>query len=775
MKLPLCLTHVLCLGAVVFTLIPAQGTNSTQPGRPRRVELQRALVSFASWAKRYAAKSGTIAGPGAIEEGLKLAQQRRAALRELIQTDPAVALEAAIPAELRTLLPEAVAGELETPVYGTGDLLVACVMPTSDAQRFEPIQRFVRLDGRTYHAYVYGRRLGETTKFRIPLHGVALDGVLALDESVLYPLTLSEAAQNTGSIIDISKTVPAVPGNGPATLARLGQTVYRFASEEQLHRSEAMLDEAESDSPAEAVEPASELLEGGFVEKPFPAKGRHPLSGTNPNKKVLVVRVDFSDLPGDPRFPGLPPFTAASAQAIVDTQVSPFYQKSSYGRASMTFTVTPQLYRLPRAAADYAASYSIYDLHDDAMAAAGADYEKSAYDIELVLFSFLGTEPGSEIQFGGLTWLGTGMVWVNGEFRFRVVAHELGHTYGLNHAHLWKTTDGNPVSDAGFSVDYGDVFDTMGANWGNDGRVDFNPWFKSMLNWIDPSQVQDVTTNGLYRVYGFDNPAATGTLALRVVKDIDRNYWVGCRRNFADNPTMSHGAYVIWGYNDNQPSDLICAGQTLNDANLAALPLGGTLVDTNANLTISVVAEGGTPPAQYIDVQVTFGPPPAILAQPHSQELLEGQNAVFSVEATGDPATAYVWQRQAPGDPNWVTLVDGAGCSGANSPTLVINSATLSMSGSAFHCLLSNSSGGFNCSWTATLTVVPVLQISGVPGRIILSWPASASDFMLETRTDLSAAGAWTAVPGQPALVGRSFVVTNELQSPAAFYRLRSR
>ena len=47
----------------------------------------------------------------------------------------------------------------------------------------------------------------------------------------------------------------------------------------------------------------------------------------------------------------------------------------------------------------------------------------------------------------------------------------------------------------------GDDFDTMGANFANDPQADFNPWFKSQIGWIPTSQVQVVSTNGLYRLY----------------------------------------------------------------------------------------------------------------------------------------------------------------------------------------------------------------------------------------------------------------------------------
>jgi hypothetical protein len=107
-----------------------------------------------------------------------------------------------------------------------------------------------------------------------------------------------------------------------------------------------------------------------------------------------------------------------------------------------------------------------------------------------------------------------------------------------------------------------------------------------------------------------------------------------------------------------------------------------------------------------------------ILTQSQAQQVLEGQDAVFSVGVTGNPAPAYLWQRQAAGTANWVTVSDGADYSGSASPTLVVDSATVSMSGDVFRCLLTNSAGGYNISWPVGLTVnrFGLATLAGQPG-----------------------------------------------------------
>ena len=473
-------------------------------------------------------------------------------------------------------------------------------------------------------------------------------------------------------------------------------------------------------------------------------------------KQVLVVRTDFSDLPGDPRFAlSSVPLTAAVVTRLAEDQIGAYYLKSSYGRASLAFTVSPQLYRLPQTALQYATVSFQFALYDDAQKLAKADYRLSDYDIVVVLFAWLGSIPGSQIQFGGLTILGTGKVCVNGEFDFRVVAHELGHAYGLYHANLWQTSDGNPIASGG-SLEYGDLFDTMGANFNNELRTDFNPWFKYQLNWLADDQVITVTNNGTYRIHRFDDAGATGALALKVVKDAHRSYWVGCRRNFTENPTMAHGAYVIWGYNEAHPSDLLALGENRGDVYNAALAIGDSLADPEANLTITPVAEGGATPSQYLDVRVTLGPPPAIVAQPQPQEVLEGQCARFAVVAAGNPAPEFHWQRREKGVLSWSDLSDGVNYGGSLTSTLLIRRAICLMDGDAFRCVLTHSGGGFNCSRSAMLSVsrlgvATVAGRAGLPGQT--DGPACLAQFNSPMGIAIDSAGnAFVADTGNHAI-----------------------
>src|SRR5690242_12869396 len=124
MKLIKCLTYVLCLVAVLVTVSRAQTNLGSDQIRQHRSELQRVLGAFADWAKRYASKTSRERTSRGVEEGLVLAKERRAALKKLIEAEPASALSASIGQSVRSKLPSQIQEELETYVSGNGDLLV---------------------------------------------------------------------------------------------------------------------------------------------------------------------------------------------------------------------------------------------------------------------------------------------------------------------------------------------------------------------------------------------------------------------------------------------------------------------------------------------------------------------------------------------------------------------------------------------------------------------------------------------------------------------------
>lgn len=698
-----------------------------------------AIAAFDSWAHRYRISPDASTKTQLLSEGVALAKQRRSSFRELVKSNPAQALATSVPDSIRQQLPAEIANELEVRVSGIGDFSVLCALPVKGATAVEPIQKFVRLNGRTYRAYVYGRRAFEATKYGIPLHGVALDGVLALHESGLRELEPGEAPDAAKPLVELRTPAERARGFSSSALAEMGGKIYRFASTDQLRQVDTELAAAESGigphpkrSVAAVLDSITNASRGGVQSGgPPPADGPQPNSvWTEGSKNVLIIRVDFSDLGGDPSG-----YSASYVQNFMDTQISPYYLESSYGITSLSNTVT-QVYRMPQTGADYVTNIGTWQLHLDAKVAASANYNVTNYDRIIVFFSSLSSVPGSSLAgIAGMSDLGAN-VWVNGEYDFRVIAHELGHSYGLLHANLWQVSDGNPISTNGSSTEYGDVFDTLGGNFANDTRTDFNPWFKNRLNWIHDNQVQTVTTNDTYRINRFDTSTATGTLALKVAKDGTRDYWIGCRRKFTDNASMQNGAYIIWGYNFNQHADLLDMTTPGNSDQDAALAIGATLIDPAAGVTIRPVAQGGIAPNEYLDVQVFFGPPPPlppmISVQPESLLVNVGENAVFAVNADGTPPLSYQWR------------FNDFDIAGATATSYTLTNVQQSHVGN-YTLVITNVAGAITSS-VATLAV-PTIPLSEALDTLGLAW-VTGGDVLWGGRTNTTHDGVDSAQSG---------------------------
>lgn len=560
-----------------------------------------ALAAFRNWAEQYVTVDP--AGQGQLLNlGVDLARERRAVLMAMIKTNPAAAISYSVPLSVRGRLPAAVTAELETRVSGIGDIEAFCALPSRLARIPQKgIFATAQLNGVNYQAYSYGRRKTLITKYDIPLHGVAIGDMLALHESPARELEPTEVQAANRPVINLAQ------GQAAAVQAEIGGQVYSFGSRAQYNQAVANLVEAESGFGPTPKQSAAAVLQPGTG----PAATVVGSPWTEGLKSVLIIRVDFSDVPGDPRSRGASPtiYTAAYVKNLADAEVNPYYQTSSYGRTSLTNTVSTQLYRMPNSASFYATNFNVGQMHTDARALASADYNIASYDRICVLFSPLENIPNSQINFGGLANVNGPNLWANGEWDFRIYSHELGHTFGLIHGNLWQVPAGsNPATLGGTSIEYGDDYDTQGANFADSLLVDFNPWFKNLLDWIPNTNIITVTSNGTYRVNRFDHSPGLGTLALRIPKDGTRNYWVSCKRSFTNNASMSSGAYIVWGYNTLQGSDLLDMTTPGNSIQDAALAVGRSFVDTNANITITPVQIGGVSPNQFIDIQVILGP-----------------------------------------------------------------------------------------------------------------------------------------------------------------------
>jgi hypothetical protein len=69
----------------------------------------------------------------------------------------------------------------------------------------------------------------------------------------------------------------------------------------------------------------------------------------------------------------------------------------------------------------------------------------------------------------------------------------------------------------------------------------------------------------------------------------------------------------------------------------------------------------------------------------------------------------------------------------------------------------------------------PSLQILPLNSNVVLSWPISAPDFVLETSSNLYSGAIWMPLTNGIATNLDNFVLTNSAKAAKAFYRLQKR
>ncbi len=586
--------------------------------------VEPAFARFQDWAARL--ERATPAQRSALEaEGIALAKDRRGKMSDLIEADPRRALELAVPDAIRELLSPIVLAELETRVQGTGDILVrATTLPEGVEPNGPAVDRTVSIDGQDYRAFVYGERLAQPTFFGVPLHGIALDSRLALAESPVRLVAASAAA---------SASDPSCAVSGASALAN-GTPLEAAVGDQRLFLC--------GNAHAEALH--DRLLAAAYGTDSTDATGARQLrrTYTEGSKRLIFIRVDFSDLAGAP-------FSDALGTNML-AGLNTFYLEQSYGKtgfkpfAAAGSAMTPVL-RMPNTAAYYG-SVDASILRTAARSAATAKgYVLSSYDFDLTC---MGAVPG--FGWAGLGYIGAPGVWIRSAFDASggVPAHELGHNLGLFHANYWDT-GGQSVTGAGASVEYGDPFDTMGN--ATAGQRHFNVRSKNFLDWLPNTYVKNVTTTGTYRVFAMDSTnGPTSVRALTIRYNLKTNYWIDVRQKFPSNQWLRNGVGLRWGRTDASPTLLLDTTPGSADGkNDSAVVVGRTYSDRALGVHVTPIAKGGTDPI-WVDVAVRFGKPtndlpPQVTLKASASAVGVGVAVTFDATASDpdDTDLAYAW------------------------------------------------------------------------------------------------------------------------------------
>jgi Calx-beta domain/PKD domain len=590
----------------------------------RKMVKAEAFPEFHQWLHDYLHAS-LEKREGMMRRGQLLAEARRVALKEMIVSDPRMALQNAVPPVVRQELPLSLVQLLEERVNEKASLTVLGRLPADGQVQMQPYVREVRTaDGGVYEAYVYGERAAQRSTAEMSVVGIAVDGVLALEERPVRVVQAGEIPNHPHNLTR-QRRVRALDAQGFALDEQIITTAAPERAVVETCPVSGQSVPAKHDGPGfmlAAVEPEQPVVEAGgqfhylcsgghiraFEDGILVKEGGNggPMTITNlpaPTQSTgfkthLLMRVAFADA-------RRPLINEAEGHAMMKS-VQDWLLSTSAGRMTFSSTISPTII-LPRPENWYIArdlNGSANDVLQDARAAAKLiGFNPDAYDFDTVIYT--GT-PGS---FGGQANLGGKGCWLKTN-SINIAVHEYGHNFGLMHANSWTTLNGSIIGGGSHS-EYGDNFDAMGYTSTLD--AEFNAAFKNSLGWL-PTPLVHEGGSGTYRIYAMDTAAQDSRLryAIKMRKDASRDYWVDMRQKFSTHAGVQSGIFIHWSpwqasqsgthLLDMQPYEML----GVNDAPLL---LGQTFSDVEAELHITPITRYTTTPPS-MDVVVNRGPFP---------------------------------------------------------------------------------------------------------------------------------------------------------------------
>jgi hypothetical protein len=427
--------------------------------------------------------------------------------------------------------------------------------------------------------------------------------------------------------------------------------------------------------------------------------------------KVLVIMAYYNDAAGPPAY------LQSTAQAVMvsnTNSVSNFYNEASYGQETLQVTVTPWIKIGMATPGSGTCPWSNIGTASDT-AATAAGYNTANYDY---IVHLMNSWTGSNCGFSGLAYVGfPHWSYINGtgSFGTSVVAHEMGHNFGLWHAGSLRCT-GVPVGCGGSGqvAEYGDPFDTMG----NQRAAHFNATQKYYLGWFSATQTK--THSSGTHTYTLAPIEIGGGVLYGVqipTSNPNRTYWLEYRQplgafdNFAfpDNGVQVRVEYPFEassGSDDTEILDMTPGTATFNDA---ALLVGQQFTDASTGVTLNVQSYvAGAAGNVVVQVTTAGGAATTTTVASSQNPALAGVSVTFTATVTGTAPTGTV------------NFTDGgvaiAGC-GAKALSGAGNSRTATCASSALavgsHNIVASYSGDAANAASASTTLVQTINSLG--------------------------------------------------------------
>jgi hypothetical protein len=461
------------------------------------------------------------------------------------------------------------------------------------------------------------------------------------------------------------------------------------------------------------------------------ASGASPLVLPNSfgAQKTLVILVNFRDLTTQP-------YSPSTAYSVTFTSASNFYLNNSFQQTWLTGDVTGW-YTIPVSSTTCDTnSIQNYGLQ----AAQNAGFVPSNYNH--IVYAFPQT---SACSFWGLSNIGgnPSNSWINGSYQLMVVAHELGHGFGLYHSHSLSCGSAVYATSGCTMTEYGDTFDAMGSSYPDD----FNAAQKERLGWLNYGSQPPITTVSASGVYSL-GPYETNDAQAKALKIAGPNatyYYVEARQAVGDDASSLSG-------NNNVLTGVILHNDSPNDPNSSyllsaapggsftspALGAGKSYTDSTMGFTITPLSVG----SNGASVQVTYGSTtcnhanPSLTVTGPSGSVAPGTTANFTVVVANKDSGACTSSTFTMSDsvpPGWTgvyntsTITLSPGSSGPVILWVTAPSGTASGAYTVSANTTNTSAAGYSASGSATDTIYtpsvcshanPSLTVTGPSGSV---------------------------------------------------------
>ncbi len=332
-------------------------------------------------------------------------------------------------------------------------------------------------------------------------------------------------------------------------------------------------------------------------------------------KRVAVILFNFSD---DTSQPFTPTSVAQTyfATGAADRSVANYYDEVSWGQIRLTGQAFGWL----------TISASSKAGCDPGTWAAQADAAATAQGLDLAAFDYKTyVYPGvPSCGWGGLAQMPGNENWINGTPDVGLMAHELGHNFGLNHATSARCTlpngDAVAFSQTCSTVEYGDPYVVMGSAGA---AQHISDWHLGLLGLT--SDIQVVSTDGTYSLSPVELLSGSPH-ALRIPRgdgtyfDLEYRQPYGLFDAFQPNSPAVTGVMVryVGAYSVGNKPELI--DSTPETPTLADAPVGVGRVFADPTTGIRVTTVSAGPSGAQVQIQVRpggdFTPPNVHIANP---------------------------------------------------------------------------------------------------------------------------------------------------------------